>query len=78
MNSRAYILYNKCTKIVMESINVVIDDVIPVKSADEDGEAPSFKKNDGDDNSSQSNDVGIQSLEKETTPTTSRRETRST
>jgi len=77
MNSRAYRLYNKCTKTAMESINVVIDDIIPVKNVDEDGEAPSFKKNDGDDNSSQSNDVGIQSLEKETT-TTSRRETRST
>ena len=62
----------------MESINVVIDDTIPKKSVDEDGEAPSLKKNDDDCNFSQSNDVGRQSLEKETNPITSRRETRST
>ena len=55
-----------------------IDDAIPEKSIDEDGEAPSFKKNDGEGSSSQSDDVGRQSPEKETTPTTSRRETRST
>ena len=78
MNRRAYRVYNKHTKTVMESINVVIDDAIPEKSVDEGGEAPSLKKNDDDGNSSQSDDVGRQSLEKETTPTTLRRETKST
>ena len=57
---------------------MVIDDTIPKKSVDEDGEAPSLKKNDDDGNFSQSNDVGRQSPEKETNPITSRRETRST
>ena len=63
---------------VMESINVVIDDAISEKSVDEGGETSSLKKNDDDGNSSQSDDVGRQLPKKETTPTTSRRETRST
>ena len=78
VNSRAYKVYNKRTKTVIESINVVIDDTIPKKSVDEDGEAPSLKKNDGDENMSQSDDGGRQSSKRETTPTTSRRENRST
>ena len=78
VNSRAYRFYNKRTKTVMESINVVIDDAIPEKSVDEGGEAPNLKKNDNDRNSSQIDDVRRQSPKKETTPTTSRRETRST
>ena len=53
VNSRAYRVYNKRTKTVMESINVVIDDTIPKKSVGEDGEAPGLKKNDGDSNMSQ-------------------------
>ena len=57
---------------------MVIDDAIPEKSVDENGKAPSLKKNDGDDNMSQSDDGGRQSPEKETTPTASRRGTRST
>ena len=51
-NSRAYKVYNKCTKTVMESINVVTDDTILVKDVDKDGEGPSLKKNEGDDNMS--------------------------
>ena len=78
MNSCAYRVYNKRTKMVMESINVIIDDAIPKKSVDEGGEASSLKKNDDDDNSSQSDDVERKSPKKETTPTTSRGETRLT
>ena len=48
------------------------------KDVSEDGEVPSLKKNDGNGNMSQSDDGGRQSPEKETTPTASRRETRST
>ena len=49
-------MYNKRTKTVMESINVVTDDTILVKDVDKDGEGPSLKKNEGDDNMSQSDD----------------------
>ena len=63
---------------VMESINVVIDDTISEKDVDEDGEGPSLKKNEGDDNMSQSDDGERESLKKESTPPTTRRETRST
>ena len=49
-NSRAYRVYNKRTKTVMESINIVIDDTISEKDVDEDGEGPTLKKNEGDDN----------------------------
>ena len=78
VNSRAYKVYNKRTKMVMELINVVIDDTIPEKDVGEDGKVPSLKKNEGDGNMSQSDDGERQSPKKETTPTTSRRETRST
>ena len=71
-------MYNKRTKTVMESINVVIDDTISEKSVGENGEAPSLKKNEGDGNMSQNDDGERQSQEKESTPTASRRETRST
>ena len=54
-----------------------IDYAILEKSVGEDGEAPSLKKNDGNGNMSQSDDGRRQSPEKETTPTASRRETRS-
>jgi len=55
-----------------------MDDTSPKKDVDEDGEAPSLKKNEGDDNTSQSDDCKRESPENESTPTTSRRETRST
>ena len=77
INSRAYRVYNKRTKMVMESINVAIDDTILEKDVNKDGEAPSLKKNEGDDNMSQSDD-GERITGKESTPTTSRRETRLT
>jgi len=77
VNSRAYRIYNKRTKMVIESINVVIDDAIPEKIIEESGNASNLKKNDDDGNSSQNSDVEKQSLEKETTPIISRRETRS-
>ena len=51
-NSRAYRVYNKRTKTVMESINVVIDDTISEKDIDDDGDRPNLKKNEGDDNMS--------------------------
>ena len=51
-NNRAYRVYNKCTKTVMESINVVIDDTIFDKDIDDDGEGLNFKKNEGNDNMS--------------------------
>ena len=57
---------------------MVIDDAILEKSVDESGDASSLKKNDDDGNSSQNDDVGKEkSPEKEATPITSRRETRS-
>ena len=51
-NSRAYKVYNKCTKTVMESINVVIDDTISEKGIDNDGEEQILKKNEDDDDMS--------------------------
>ena len=71
-------MYNKRTKTMMESINVIINDIIPKKSVGKDGEVPSLKMNDDDGNMSQSDDGERQSPEKESTPTASRRETRST
>ena len=62
----------------MESINVVIDDTISEKDIDDDGEGPNLKKNEGDDNMSQGDDVEKESSEKDSTPPISRRETRST
>ena len=77
-NSRAYRVYNKRTKTVMESINIVIDDTISEKDVDEDGEGPSLRKNEGDNNMSQSDDGERESPENESTPPTTRRETRLT
>ena len=71
-------MYNKRTKTVMESINVVIDDTISEKDIDDDGEGPNLKKNEGDDNMSQGDDAEKESSEKDSTPPISRRETRST
>ena len=62
----------------MESINVVIDDTISEKDIYDDGDEPNLKKNEGDDNMSQSEDAEKESPEKEFTPPISRRETRST
>ena len=76
INSRAYRVYNKRTKTVMESINVVIDDTISEKDIDDDGEEPNLKKNEGDENMSQSDDGERESPENESTPPTTRRETR--
>ena len=77
-NSRAYRVYHKRTKTVMELINMVIDDTISEKDIDEDGEGLNIKKNKGDDNMSQGDDGERESSEKESTPPTSRRETRLT
>ena len=77
-NSRAYKVYNKCTKTVMESINVVINDTISEKDIDDDCEGLNLKKNKGDDNMSQGDDAEKDSPEKESTPPIPRRETRST
>ena len=41
--SWAYKVFNKRTKMVMESINVEIDDVIKKVEIDDDGEGPSSK-----------------------------------
>ena len=49
-NSRAYRVYNKRTKTVMKSINVVIDDTISEKDIDDDDGGPNLKKIEGDDN----------------------------
>ena len=77
-NSRAYRVYNKRTKTMMESINMVIDDTIFEKDIDDDGEGPNLKKNEGDDNMSQGDDAEKESPEKKSTPPISRRETRLT
>ena len=47
-------MYNKHTKTMMESINVVINDTISEKDIDGDGDGdePNLKKNEGDDNMS--------------------------
>ena len=76
-NSRAYRVYNKRTKTVMEWINVVIDDTILEKDIDDDDGGPNLKKIEGDDNMSQGDDVEKESSEKDSTPI-SRRKTRST
>ena len=70
-------MYNKRTKTVIVSINVVIDDTISEKDIDDDGEGPSLKKNEGDNNMSQGDDAEKESPEMESTPPISRRETRS-
>ena len=71
-------MYNKCTKTVIESINVVIDDTISKKDIDDDDKGLSLKKNKGEDDMSHGDDAEKESLEKESTPPISRRETRST
>ena len=78
INNRAYRVYNKRTKTVMETINVVIDDTISEKGIDDHSEGLSLKKNEGEDDMSQGDDAEKESPEKESTPPISRRETRST
>ena len=55
-------VYNKRTKTMVESINVVIDDTISEKDIDE-GDGPNLKKNEGDDNMSQGEDAEKESPE---------------
>ena len=43
-------MYNKRTKTVIKSTNVVIDDTISENDIDDDGEGLNLKKNEGDDN----------------------------
>ena len=52
MNSWAYRVFKKRTKMVMESINLVIDDAIPEKIIEENGDALNLKKNNDGGNSS--------------------------
>lgn len=70
-------MFNKRTKTVMESINVVIDDTISEKERD-DGEGSNLKKGEVEDNMSQDDEIEKESREKESTPFIPRRETRST
>ena len=77
-NSQAYRVYNKHTKTVMESINVVIDDTISEKDIDNDGEGQILKKNEDDDNMSHGEDDEKESPGEEFISPTPRRVTRST
>ena len=77
-NSRAYRVYNKRTKTVMEPINMVIDNTIFEKGIDNDGEGQILKKNEDDDDMSQGENVEKESSEEESTPPIPRRVTRST
>ena len=77
-NSRAYIVYNKRTKTVMESINVVINDTISEKGIDNDGKGQNLKKNEDNDDMSQGENAEKESPEEESTPPIPRRVTRST
>ena len=52
VNSRAYIVFKKRTKTVMESINIVVDGAIPEIIVDEGGDVTNPKKNNEDGNSS--------------------------
>ena len=71
-------MYNKCTKTVMESINVVINDTISEKGIDNDGKGQNLKKNEDNDDMSQGENAEKESPEKESTPPIPRRVTRST
>ena len=75
-NSRAYRVFNKRTKTVMESINVEVDDAITKVEMVDDGEGPSSKKltTEGE---AQDIEVKGSTLEKESTPVNSRLEARS-
>ena len=75
-NSQEYRVYNKHTKTVMESINVVIDDTILENDIDDDGKGLNLKKNGDNDNMSLSDDTEKESPKKESTPLIPRRETK--
>ena len=74
--SRAYRVFNKRTKTVMKSINMVIDDAITNVEVDDDGQGPSSKESNVD---VEAQDIEVEGLilEKELTPVNSRMETRS-
>ena len=75
-SNRAYRVYNKRTKIVMESINVKIDDAITKVEMVDDGEGPSTKEPTAE---VEALDIKVEGCtpEKESTPINSRVETRS-
>ena len=75
-NSRAYGLFNKRTKTVMESINVEVDDAITKVEMVDDGEGPSSKE---PTKEVEAQDIEVEgpTPEKESTPVNSRLETRS-
>ena len=74
--SRAYRIFNKRTKMVMESNNVVIDDIITNVEIDDDGEGPSSKESTIE---VEAQDIKVEglTLEKDSTPVNSRMESRS-
>ena len=74
--SRAYRVFNKRTKTVLESINVEIDDAITKVEMVDDGEGPSIKEPTSE---VEALDVEVEgpTPEKESTPVNSRMETRS-
>ena len=74
--SRAYKVFNKRTKMVMESINVKIDDAITKVEMVDDGEGPSTKKPTVE---VEALDIEVEgpTPEKESTPVNSRVEIRS-
>ena len=74
--SRAYRVFNKRTKMVMESINVVIDDAITNVANDDSGEGTSSKETIVE---IETQDVEVEEClpERESTPVNSRMETRS-
>ena len=74
--SRAYRVFNKRTKTVMKSINMVIDDAITNVEVDDDGQGPSSKESNVD---VEAQDIEVEGLilEKELIPVNSRMETRS-
>ena len=72
--SRAYRVFNKRTKTVMESINVVIDDAITKVAIDDGGEGPSSKETTVE-GEAQDVEVEEHSSEKESTLVNSRMET---
>ena len=74
--SRAYRVFNKRTKMIMESINVVIDDSITNIANDYNGEGTSFKEATVKIEA-QGVEVEEHSLERESTLVNSRMETRS-
>ena len=73
--SQAYRVFNKRTKTVMESINVVIDDAITKVAIDDNGEGPSSKETTVEVEVQDVEEEGI-TPKKESTPMNSRMDTR--